>query len=150
MQLVFSETVTNLMTPVVVVLSLVWIGYVFRSWWQGKISSLAALCWVTLVTYLVHPRGVAYEQITFLIPFLIWMFTPEQTPTKSHRPIAWIIAIAASWLGFYGSYYASGYYALPEWILAFYIIWMVVYLKFWHKADLYSLKTMTPPINTVG
>ncbi|KPL76127.1 hypothetical protein ADN00_12370 [Ornatilinea apprima] len=135
LQLVLPGPLSTALTPVLVGLALIGAGFVLYRWWQGKTSALAALSWVALITYLVHPRGVAYEQITFLIPFLLWVFTPAAPRLTLTRGMSWILAIAASWLGFYGARFASGYYALPEWILAFYVLWMILYLTHWQKAE---------------
>lgn len=149
LQLVFSESITNILTPILASLGLIWTGYMLWRWWQGKSTALNTLCWVALISYLVHPRGVAYEQITFLIPFLIWIFTPEKNSNNTKRVITWIIAIITSWLGFYSSRFASSIHALPEWILAFYIIWMGIYLNFWQKNDPSTKQPFASSLKTI-
>jgi hypothetical protein len=95
-----------------------------RKWWLGSFSSVKILAFIGFLTYFIHPRTVSYEQITFLVPFLIWIFSNPPLPSTITKLFFWFSAILISWAGFFAS--KAGWAALfpLEWIFLFYLIWM--------------------------
>ena len=47
--------------------------FVLWRYWQGKISQLAALTWVVLLTQVIHPLNVPSEQVILILPVLAWI-----------------------------------------------------------------------------
>lgn len=82
------------LTALIVLLTIVLV----RRWWFGKIKEIDLLAWCGVVVFLLHPKGVAYEQIPFLIPVAIWMFA--QTAPSTKMRVFWWVLLASSWLGF--------------------------------------------------
>ena len=76
------------------------------TWWKGKLTSLPMIAWLGWLTYLLHPRGIAYEQITFLVPLLLWVATADKIK-KWQMGLFWVGSIFISWLCF----------ALGKWVL---------------------------------
>ena len=40
----------------------------FHRWWQGQLDALLLLAWAGWIIFLLHPRDVSYEQLSFLMP----------------------------------------------------------------------------------
>lgn len=76
-------------------------AWFFYRWWKGKMSWLNMLAWVGLVTYLSHLHGIAYEQMTFLAPLLLWAGVQERRKTWPGL-VFWFGSLIFSWLAFAG------------------------------------------------
>ncbi|MBW6475445.1 MAG: DUF2029 domain-containing protein, partial [Anaerolineaceae bacterium] len=139
MQLFLNETTANLLSILITILMFLVLAWMLRKWWFGSFSSFKILAFIGFLTYFIHPRTVSYEQIVFLVPFLIWIFSnPPSIPTFTKLAF-YISAILISWAGFFAS--KAGWAALfpLEWIFVFYLIWMV-YIYF----------IPAPPTNTIS
>ncbi len=97
-----------------------WIG---RRWWDGRMPDLSMLAWIALIVFLFHPRGKSYEQITYLIPLILWV---------SRQKKFWSWAVSIAWFGnllffaitFLVSLTPNQPVTLIEWPLAGYILWL--------------------------
>lgn len=76
-------------------------GWFFYRWWKGRMSWIEALAWAGLTAYLVHPHGIAYEQMIFLTPMMLWVGLGEQPPSRTSL-FFWFGSLAVSWLAFAG------------------------------------------------
>jgi len=94
-----------------------------RMWWQGRLTTLAMLAWLGWLTYLLHPHGIAYEQIAFLVPLLLWMAI-EPAPNRLQTSIFWFGSLVLSWVCF-----ALGKWSLHVWD-AVPVLWNGVWM-FW-------------------
>lgn len=74
-------------------------AWAMYSWWKDRLPPLVLLAWIGLVTYLIHPRTVAYSQIAFLIPLLLW--ASEQSDLRS-TPVLFFYwsSLILSWVVF--------------------------------------------------
>ena len=73
----------------------------FYVWWRGKVPDLLMMAWCGFLIFLFHPRGKAYEHITFLLPVLLWILQGK----KRSRPawaiwVFWFGSLVMSWLIF--------------------------------------------------
>jgi len=57
-------------------------GYTLWRWYRGETADLPALCWCGFAVYLLHPTGISYEQLSFVIPLVLW------TAYRKPRPVA--------------------------------------------------------------
>jgi hypothetical protein len=73
--------------------------HLFRRWWKGELDWPAALGWVGLVTYLFHLHGIAYEQLAFLAPLLLWVGLRERGTFRAGL-VFWFGSLILSWLAF--------------------------------------------------
>ena len=115
------SSIISILLFIVLFLLLSWILY---RWWQGKFNSFLILVFIGFLTYLIHPRSVSYEQMVFLLPFLIWIFSNPPSVSTITKLSFWFSAILISWAGFFAS--KAGWASLfpLEWIFLFYLIWM--------------------------
>jgi hypothetical protein len=124
-QFFLNASSAHLLSMVVTGLLVIVLGWLLWKSWLGKVSAQKTLVFIGFLTYAVHPRTVSYEQIVFLLPFLIWIFSnPPAIP--SHTKVAfWFSGILISWAGFFAA--RAGWSALfpLEWIFGFYLIWMI-------------------------
>jgi hypothetical protein len=98
--------------------ALLWIIF---SWWKGNVSPALLPAWIGFLTYLIHPHGLSYEQLTFFIPFLLWACLQPMT----HRLIAgWIISIIFSWVVYFITAFNIIPVAVNEYPFLFYILWL--------------------------
>ena len=73
--------------------------YLALRWWRGRLPTLHLFLWAGFCTYLLHPHGIAYEQISFLAPLLVWAGAQE-SPRSLARWLAWPGAVLFSWVCF--------------------------------------------------
>ncbi len=69
--------------------------FIFLQTWRRQISSIQLLAGCGIVVYLVHPTGLSYEQMTFLIPLFLWAVNERR---KILAGLVWFGAILLSWL----------------------------------------------------
>jgi len=125
LQLFLKESTANLLSVFITILMFLVLAWMLRQQWLGRFSSLKLLAFIGFLTYFIHPRTVSYEQMVFLVPFLIWIFANSPHPSTFTRLFFYFSAILVSWVGFFAS--KAGWAALfpLEWIFIFYLIWMV-------------------------
>lgn len=61
-----------------------------------SMAALQTLAWVGFVTYLFHPNGTSYEQLTLFVPFLSWYLLDDLNPIF-HKTLFWIAGMVLSW-----------------------------------------------------
>lgn len=98
--------------------------WLLRAWHRKKFSSLAFLAWAAWITYLFHPRGKSYEQITYLIPLFLWGLCRKNF---KHRPfwLFWFGNFLFFWITFAVSLLPAAPVTAIEWPLAGYLAWML-------------------------
>jgi hypothetical protein len=80
-----------------IVLCVVLIGWLFTRWWNNRATTLELLCAGTTAIFLFHPTGVSYEQMIFLLPFLIWILCGwKKQPVLN--PSIWLGFVVLSWV----------------------------------------------------
>ncbi|MCE1253421.1 MAG: glycosyltransferase 87 family protein [Anaerolineae bacterium] len=93
-------------------------------WWKGRLNALLLIAWAGFITYLIHPHGISYEQITFILPFLLWVF--NKPAFKKTPAYLWFAAILLSWILFFLTFFKISLIAVNEFPFLFYITWMMV------------------------
>lgn len=112
----------EMITWIAAVASLGGSTWLYFQWWQNKLSDLVMMAWSGLLIFLFHPRGVSYEQITFLIPLLIWVCIVKPLPHQAVG-IFWFGNLAASWIIFVVSRWPGAPDTISEWTFFLYIAW---------------------------
>ncbi len=106
-------------------------AFLFRQTWRGRISLLNLLSWCGIVTFLVHPTGFSYEQMTFLIPFFLWVLYERRGVLAG---LTWVGAIVLSWLSLAATLSRLDPLADSSWLLAAAVIWLG-WLFFQRRSD---------------
>jgi hypothetical protein len=96
----------------------------FKRWWKNKLSFITLLGWGGFVAFFFHPTGVSYEEMIFILPFILWILQGWK-----HKPVRfgmfWLLAIAISWVFLYLSvsqiWPAATYYGL----FLLYFLWVL-------------------------
>lgn len=124
-QLFTSPATANILAIIITLILFLTLAWMTKKWWQNQLSPIKLLVFIGFLTYAIHPRTVSYEQIVFLVPFLIWIFSNLPSPSSLTKLILFFSAIIVSWAGFFAS--KAGLQALfpLEWIFLFYILWMI-------------------------
>ena len=107
--------------------------WIFKLWFEKRISWLQIISWIALLTYLIHPRGKSYEQIIYLLPILFWIFTSGNKIGKG-KTIFWFGYIAYSWLIFILSISKNMPHIIIEWTIIPFLIWLIWFV-FKHLRD---------------
>jgi hypothetical protein len=124
LQLFLIQSTANLLSIIITILMFLVLLWLLVKWWKSNFSSLKILAFIGFLTYFIHPRTVSYEQITFLVPLLIWIFSnPPSIPTLT-KIAFWFSAILISWAGFFAAKAGWASFFPLEWIFLFYLIWM--------------------------
>ncbi len=114
------------------------------SWWKERLSPLVLLAWIGLVTYLVQPHTVAYTQIAFLIPLLVWA---QEQKGRFNIPVIlfyWLI-LFLSWTVFIlGKQGTLGALA-DDWTLVAGCAWMF-WLLVWPPAGQFQPAVNSKPV----
>ena len=96
-----------------------------------NMAALQIIAWVGFVTYLFHPNGTSYEQLTIFAPFLLWYLLDDRNPIF-HKTLFWIGGLALSWASLaltLAGVYPRAVYDLP---LIFFTGW-VLYIGITHN-----------------
>ncbi len=142
LQLFLNEPTSNLLSIIISILMFLALAWMLHKWWIGSISSFKILAFIGFLTYFIHPRTVSYEQITFLVPFLIWIFFNPPATSAFTKLSFWLAAILVSWTGFFVSKAGRASFFPLEWIFLFYLIWMVyIFLSPSHPPNAVHLQT---------
>ena len=92
-------------------------------WWQNKFSPLLLAALAGGITYLVHPHGISYEQITFILPILLWAAGSKKR--RGTQWAVWITAILLSWVLFFITAFKWVPPAVNEFPFIFYLAWLI-------------------------
>jgi hypothetical protein len=95
-------------------------------WWKNRFPDAKLFLWIGLVTYLFHPHGISYEQLSLLVPLLCWVGSSSKLGWKKNT-LFWFLPIILSWLVFV----VSKWYipTADEWPLVYYFflfIWIIL------------------------
>ncbi|GAP05831.1 MAG TPA: hypothetical protein DEQ80_07085 [Anaerolinea thermolimosa] len=85
--------------------------------------TLFTLSWIGFITYLFHPNGTSYEQMTMFVPFLLWFLRDQTTPAWM-RHLWWLGALLLTWIAF--SLTFTGIYprAVYDSLIIFFALWV--------------------------
>ncbi len=97
-QAVSEQTAWLLTYGIAAVLGLVSFYLILR-WLRGRLETFFLFAWAGFCTYLLHPHGIAYEQISFLAPLFVWAGTANPR-ARIARWLGWFGAIFFSWVCF--------------------------------------------------
>ena len=125
LQFIDSEKVRTFFIVVFSTGLIAWMIRMFYQWTTGKIDPLKVLCWVGLATHLFYPGGFAYEQIVFLVPFIIW-FLMYGRNKMGISILFWILAIVISWIEPFLNRVLPDVTTINEWLFGYYFIWMLI------------------------
>jgi hypothetical protein len=95
-------------------------------WWKNRFPDIKLFLWIGLVTYLFHPHGISYEQLSLLAPLLCWVGSSSKLGWKKNT-LFWFLPIILSWLVFV----VSKWYipTADEWPILYYLvifIWIIL------------------------
>ena len=95
----------------------------FRLWSRQKINNLTIFAWCGFITFILHPNGIAYDQIIFYLPLAIWAFQPLVHKARGFV-LLWIGLLTLSWLAFViGRWIYPPADALPVLIFGLWLLW---------------------------
>jgi len=98
-------------------------AWLFWRWWLGWLDIGLLLAWCGVVVYALHPRGVSYEHITFLLPLVVWAC--RQAKQQPFPVLAfWFGSLLVSWAAFFISVQPGAPASATEWPLLFGAIWV--------------------------
>jgi hypothetical protein len=124
-QLFTSPTTANILAILITTILFLTLAWMVKKWWQNQFSPIKLLAFIGFLTYTIHPRTVSYEQMVFLVPFLIWIFSNPPSPSTLTKLIFYFSAILISWAGFFAAKAVLQSLFPLEWIFIFYIFWMI-------------------------
>jgi len=125
LQTFINDQLSSIISIILFIILFFILSWFLYRWWQGKINPLSALVFIGFLTYLIHPRSVSYEQMVFLVPFLIWIFSNLPSISTITKLIFYFSSILISWAGFFAAKAGWGSLFPLEWIFIFYLIWML-------------------------
>lgn len=108
-----------------VILCLGFLGWLTVAWWEHKISGPVLPAWIGFLIYLVHPHGLSYEQLTFIIPFFYWV---AAKPPSRRLTVLWTIVIVLSWVFFFLTNSGLIPNAVNDYPFIVYIAWLTWFL----------------------
>jgi len=122
------EYVTKVLTPTLVIIGVFWVGYSFFRWWNKQFDVLSVFIVIGWMSHLLYPGGVDYQQIVFLIPFILWV---NIRPSLNLIPssILWISAILISWAEFTFFQSMGLQFAFKGWLFTAYLVWAICVLN---------------------
>ncbi len=99
--------------------------WLFSRWWKGMASDLLVMAWCGFVIFLFHPRGKAYEHISFLLPILLWICQKRKLPRPAWAVgVFWFGSLIMSWLIFILSRQPGASPLLSETPFFLFVAWM--------------------------
>lgn len=115
---------TSMVFPIAAIIflfGLLILAWIILAWWNKRISPALLPAWIGFLTYLIHPHGLSYEQLTFFIPFLLWAVLQ---PASLRLTIAWFASILLSWVFYFLTFFKVIPVAVNEYPFLFYILWL--------------------------
>jgi hypothetical protein len=80
--------------------------YLIIRWWRGELHWFKILAWLGMLTYLFHLHGIAYEQLIFFIPLILWLGIKSPGLSGVWRSkellVFWLASLIFSWVAFAG------------------------------------------------
>lgn len=124
-QLFTNPTTANILAIIISTILFLTLAWMTKKWWKNQLTPIKLLAFIGFLTYTIHPRTVSYEQIVFLVPLLVWIFSNPPSPSTITKLTFYFSAIIVSWLGFFASKADLQTFFPLEWIFLFYIFWMI-------------------------
>lgn len=129
LSLILPTSLVRICDIVLIPALLFWVGRYIYKYKPGKNDWLLILIVIGFCGHLLYPGGVAYQRIIFLIPFIVWMSTPQTSQAKYIKPLIWLLAIILSWMELIGPRLISASIPYNEWLFAGYSLWMIFILR---------------------
>ena len=105
------------------------IGWQLVRWWQNRCTTIEMLSVGTGALFLFHPTGVSYEQMIFLLPFVLYVICGWKRHPAFHN-IVLIAMVVLSWLFVFLSidhiWDRATYYGM----YFVYLIWLAIFLLY--------------------
>lgn len=96
--------------------------FLFGKAWRDDSFSIKFLGWCGIVIYVVHPTGLSYEQMAFLIAVFLWAVTERSTG----RVVAtWLGMIVLSWVSLAATLTRIDPLANSSWLFIVAIAWLI-------------------------
>jgi hypothetical protein len=122
---VMSLQVATVITTVAGVVCAALTAWLFYYWWKGKASDLLVMAWCGFLIFLFHPRGKAYEHMSFLLPILLWICQKRKMPRPAWAVgVFWFGSLVMSWLIFILSRQPGASPLLSETPFFLFVAWM--------------------------
>ena len=100
-------------------------AWLFYRWWKSEVPDLLMMAWCGFLIFLFHPRGKAYEHISFLLPILLWICQKRKLPRPAWAVwVFWFGSLAMSWLIFILSRQPGASPLLSETPFFLFVAWM--------------------------
>jgi len=125
--LLFSPKTALVLSGFIFLAILAMTTWLILTWWHGKFSTLPLLAWVGLATYFIHPNSAPYEQITMVLPALVW--AGQSAAGTPKRALYWFGGMVIYWLIFILGRLPEPIQTVHDWPVFYYFpwaLWMVV------------------------
>jgi hypothetical protein len=134
LNLFLPARISGIIAIPLIVIAILWVLYAFYQWWQKKLKTLLVFIIIGWVSYLLYPGGVDYQQIVFVLPFLLWIF--QWKPSKPILvTVVWVLLILISWLEFIYVRLLGMNPGVTGWLFYGYLLWAIVLLTRNEKAS---------------
>jgi hypothetical protein len=135
------QNIANFLTIPLIGIGLFWIGYTFYQWWHKKFDTLMVFIVIGWMSHLLYPGGVAYQQIVFVLPFILWLMLRTK-PKQMVSILLWVAAILIGWMEFVLGRLMGTPVIFGGWLFAAYLVWFIIVL-------IRSPKPMVQPLNSI-
>uniref|UniRef100_A0A7C4PL93 DUF2029 domain-containing protein n=1 Tax=Anaerolinea thermolimosa TaxID=229919 RepID=A0A7C4PL93_9CHLR len=130
----FKNFLPGILPPILAMttalVSLIFTLFLFRRsvFHPAPAFTLFTLGWIGFTTYLFHPNGTSYEQMTMFVPFLLW-FLRDQAARPWARHLWWLGALLLSWVAFFLTFRGVYPRAVYDPLILFFALWMFFLYK---------------------
>lgn len=119
--LLFSPKTAFVLSGIIILAILAVTTRLILSWWHKKLATLPLFAWVGLATYLIHPNSAPYEQITMILPVLVW--AGQSALWNSKRAFYWFGGLVFYWLIFILGRLPEPILTVHDWSVFYYLPW---------------------------
>jgi len=119
----FSKKTALVLSGIIFLTILAFTTHLILFWWHKKLATLSLFAWVGLATYLIHPNSAPYEQITMILPVLIW--AGQSVTRNSQRAFYWFGGLVFYWLVFVLGRPPGLVQTVHDWPVFYYLPWVL-------------------------
>ncbi len=127
---ILPQPVTQTIVVITIFICLILTVYIFfksiRKFEKNIV--IKTLAWIGFTIYIFHPFGKSYEQLTMLVPLLIW-FVLDDESDRWVKASFWMVCLALSWISFYLTLQNIYPRAIYDLILVFFTVWILYLYK---------------------
>ncbi len=106
-------------------------AYLLWRWYRGETTDLLVLSWCGFAVYLLHPTGISYEQLSFVIPLVLW--TAHSKPHPAALVLIWGGGLVSSYVFFTLSILGTIPWADHYLPFMLYLVWLA-WFTIWNRA----------------